>query len=145
MAKCSCCGSNKATLLCDFVLGFSIIGWTPCTSMAAYNVNRIEEYVPGKGLPYIGSGSEMYTCDAPICEACVKHTSLIFFDGDKKHTAIDSVDICQLHNRGEHTRSPCMTAEQAENLRWQLWKRPRLKLVGEKVCSAAPATHPAAK
>ena len=126
--ECATCG-NSATLLCDFVLGFEIKGWKLCTGQAALNANRFEDFVPGKGLPYTGSGSEMYTCDAPICDQCATYIGPIFFDGDKTHTAIESVDVCPLHGGHQFYRSPIITAEQAERIRRQTWKKPKLLLV----------------
>jgi hypothetical protein len=119
--RCAFCG-QPATLLCDFVLGFEIKGWTMCNAQAAFNADRFEEFVPGKGLPYGNMDSACFTCDAPLCEACAHHHGLIFFDGDKKHTAIDSRDTCPLHPKEMSPRAPVITAETAEKIRLQLWK-----------------------
>jgi hypothetical protein len=120
---CAYCG-QPATLLCDFVFGFEIAGWTKCDGNAAYNANRLEEYVSGKGLPYSSLNSEMYTCDAPICKACSRCEGTVFVCGDKKHSRAETVDIC-FHHEGRElsaSRPMCITAEQAERLRVQTWK-----------------------
>lgn len=119
--KCVFCG-KPGTLLCDFILGFEIKGWTPCNGQAALNADRLEEYVRGKGLPYTSLGSACFTCDAPLCEACARLDGYIFFDGDAKHTAIERVDKCPLHQMARE-RTPLMTPETAEKIRTQLWGR----------------------
>lgn len=39
------------------------------------------------------------TCDRAMCDNCVGSTSPIFFDGDKEHTGVDSMDYCQTHTK----------------------------------------------
>ena len=120
-AKCAFCDS-PATRLCDFILGFEIAGWTKCGGQAALNANRFEEFVPGKGLPYTSSGSQCFTCDAPICSACSRHHGNTFFDGDKKHTMVDTIDTCPIHvTLG--AKAPVISAETADKIRMQLWQR----------------------
>lgn len=127
--KCCFCG-RTATLLCDFVLGFEIKGWTKCTGQAALNANRFEEFVPGKGLPFGNKDSECFTCDAPMCEDCSYYDGPLFIDGDKKHTAIETIDKCPVHRELRDTKAPVITAETAEKIRRQLWGR-QLRLVVE--------------
>jgi hypothetical protein len=120
--RCAFC-DKPATLLCDFVLGHEILGWTACRGDAALKADRFEEFVPGKGLPYTGAGAKMFTCDAPLCESCTRCIGHTFFDGDKKHTGVERIDLCQLHNGHQNSRTICITAEQAERVRMQTWKR----------------------
>lgn len=129
--RCAFC-DKPATVYCDYVLGFDIAGWTPCSGQAALNANRFEEFVPGKGLPYMSMESRMFTCDAPACDDHAIYVGPIFYDGDTKHTRVERVDICCLH-KSDNSRKVCITAEQADRVRLQTWQRAaQLKVVRHK-------------
>lgn len=74
---CICCG-KEATLLCDYPLGYQIAGTIP--------------------RAYIDMDSAMFTCDAPLCQACAKHVGNRFFDGVPEVTGVESIDYCPEHS-----------------------------------------------
>lgn len=117
--QCAFC-KQPAEYYCDFVLGMECGGWSRCDGELAVKVNRFDEFVPGKGLPYIKQGGGFFTCDAPLCEACRKQVGHLSLTGDGV-CQMESIDHCPLHADVKEKSRP-MTAEDAERLR-MAWKR----------------------
>lgn len=122
---CAFCG-RLATRLCDYVLGFSIAGWSECTLPTAFKVGRLDEYVAGKGLPCTDLNSECYTCDAPICESCRVEVGMWTCSG-----VPEAIDHCPAHATARMPPGVCITAEGAESARRRVWKHPFSVVGGE--------------
>lgn len=106
--KCIFCG-GKATLLCDFLLGFDA-----------------EEDENGNIITL----RKNHTCDAPMCRECATWQSNIFFSGPAGFMdTVDYCPICQpLYAKGfmvrRHKgglREASFTIEQAEIIRKAHW------------------------
>lgn len=109
--QCLFCG-DKATLLCDFVIGYETVE---------------DEY--GR---MVRSPTGVHTCDAPMCRKCANWHGNLFFCG-KKHF-MDTHDYCPLcdplYQKGQKIRDhyirdierePGMTVEQANVIRQAHW------------------------
>jgi hypothetical protein len=91
--RCFYC-ERTAEYFCDFVLesGF-------------YHKELVEAIQGGREVPnelfvraMLAPDEVMVqTCDRPLCEVHRKHVGNTFYDGDKKHTFVDSRDLCPGH------------------------------------------------
>lgn len=125
MDICAFCG-KPATNWCDYVLGFTVQSWHSCTRAAAFKAGRIHQYAPGKGLPCVGHGSDMFTCDAPLCDSCGSQKGMMFVDGNKANTYATSIDHCPFHAY-EYGDLSFTDKKGAERQRWLIWGH-RLKM-----------------
>ena len=95
------------------MIGFTVAGWHQTTAERAWDAGRIEEYDrERKALPCVGEESEMFRCDAALCERCKTRVGMTTLGG------VDSVDHCPSHY-GEPERIRCVTKEQADSERPQ--------------------------
>ena len=121
---CAFCGA-PSDLLCDHILGFQVGGFSGCDSKMSAKVGRLDEHVPGKGLPYVAEDAEMFTCDAPLCDECARTCGTTFVCGRSDTDAPlgfhQSIDLCPLHHDDKGDRVRPITSQQAERLRMQ-WR-----------------------
>lgn len=114
---CDFC-NRPAVALCDWVIGFTRQGWHQTTAERAWNAERIDEFDRERqALPTIGEESEMFTCDAALCEQCGTRVGMTTVQG------VDSVDHCP-HHVGKAERIRCLTEAEADNER----RRARLRI-----------------
>jgi hypothetical protein len=108
--ECLFCG-QKATLLCDYTIGIEKAGTARGTGGRPYNYAT----AGGEYSPFPDKrASEMFTCDAPMCEKCSTFINCLFLNPGGAET----VDYCKYHaQRTPLTREPVITALEAERER----------------------------
>lgn len=109
-SPCDFCGAPTVAL-CDWMIGWSIGEWHPCSPRYAHEQKRLHEYdYEKRALPMRTEDSVMHTCDARMCENCKKQVGMITLDG------VDSIDHCP-HHLGTEECFRLVTDEQVEKER----------------------------
>ena len=114
--RCHYCDC-PATRLCDFILGMTAL----CTT---FPEREPMEYRQEESWRVVDAaeGSEVYTCDRPLCDLHAMHAGQVFFDGDDWAERQD-IDYCRDHwGRTSHDsrKFPAITADEATAMQRRL-------------------------
>jgi len=90
---CAYC-ERPAEYLCDFVLRHGWFSQAIADAIAAGRELTSEEWGQAICNP---DEVFMETCDRPLCEIHRHFVGNVFYDGDAKHTFMDSRDMCPGH------------------------------------------------
>lgn len=112
---CAFC-TNKAELLCDFVIGFEKAGVVHVPSrVTPQGTTKPYEY------DYVSiDSSETFTCDARLCEECSTQGHPRFFCGQACDVFVP--DYCKEHT-GQREGLNVITREEAQAIRNQMMMR----------------------
>ena len=113
--QCLCCGGS-ANYLCDKLIGGPIGGYR--------RIGGVQDNT----FQAVLNSSEIFTCDAALCEQCLIRSGIMFICGSGKAAGVETVDFCP----ADHPKAVPMSLDESQQVRRQIHAQLKRQLMRQR-------------